>query len=228
MEELGGAFFVVLVSLVLSAEVVGVGYEVIDSTLLCLGFGRCQRPVVDCDQPAKGTVGCFDDVLFPEVIAGASRALLGDVEVVWFYFSSGDFIRGHLLDQAGFLSECGGGEQRECGGESCQLRTANVCCGPGSGDLTPSICFHRGAVGTECQFAMLAAFYDCGFVRDQLALTSERLDLSELAAGGSFGECCGDGGGNAAGSTCSSISRMSPSGLKVTSLLPLGVISSIS
>ena len=121
MEELGSAFFIVLVSLVLSAELVGVGYEVIDSTLLCLGFGWCQRPVVDCDQPAKGTVGCFDDVLFPEVIAGASRALLGDVEVVWSCLSSGDFIRGHLLDQAGFLSECAGGEKSEGGGQSRQL-----------------------------------------------------------------------------------------------------------
>jgi hypothetical protein len=120
LQKLGRAFFIVLVSLVLPAELVGVGYEVIDSTPLGFGFAWRQRPAVDRNQPAKGAVGCFDDVLFPEVTAGAGRALVGDVEVVWSSLSSGDFIRGHLLDKAGFLSQCAGGEQGEGDDDSSQ------------------------------------------------------------------------------------------------------------
>jgi hypothetical protein len=65
----------------------------------------------------------------------------------------------------------------------------------GAEEVTASICFHRGAIGTECDFAMPAAFFDRGFIRDQLAMAGERFDLSELAAGGGFGEGCGDGRG---------------------------------
>ena len=57
MEELGGAGFVVLVRLILPAEVVGVGDEVVDSMLLGICFARCQRPVVDCDETAERAVG---------------------------------------------------------------------------------------------------------------------------------------------------------------------------
>ncbi len=161
------------------------GDEAVDAALLGFGFAWCEGLVVDCNQPAEGAIGCLNDVLFPEVTAGASGALLGNVEVVWPRFSSSDFIRGYLLDQAGLLWPCGGGEQSQGEGDSYPLR--------GPGDVTALICFHRGAVGTECQFVMLAAFYDGGFVRDQLALAGERLDLSELSAGGGFGEGCGDG-----------------------------------
>jgi hypothetical protein len=120
---LSRAILVVLVSLVLSAEVVGVGHKVVDATLLGCSFAGGEGPVVDCDEPAEGAVGYLYDVLFPEVTAGTSGVLLGDVEVVWSPLSSRDFIGGHLLDQAGFLRPCGGGKQSEDEGDSSPLRT---------------------------------------------------------------------------------------------------------
>ena len=124
MQELGGAGFVVLVRLILPAEVVGVGDEVVDSMLLGIGFASCQRPVVDCDEAAEGAVGCLDDDFFPEVAAGAVGTLLGDVEKVWPMLPGCVFVGSHLLDCAGFLSSCGGGKQHGQGkGDSAQAET---------------------------------------------------------------------------------------------------------
>jgi len=121
LQKLSGAVLVVLVSLVLSAELVGVGHEVVDSTLLGFGFAYGQRLIVDGNQAAESAVRCLDDVLLPEVTAGTRRALLGDVEVVRSPLSSSDFIGGHLLDEAGFLSPGGGGKQSEGYGDSGSL-----------------------------------------------------------------------------------------------------------
>jgi len=122
LHQLGGSGLVVLVSLVLPAEVVGVGDEIVDATLLGFGFGWCQRLVVDGNQAAEGTVVDFDDVFFPEVTAGAVGALLGDVEEVRPLLSRGDFIGGHLFDEAGLLRPCGRDKQSEGEGDSYCLR----------------------------------------------------------------------------------------------------------
>ena len=113
LQKLSRAILVVFVSLILPAELVGVGHKVVDAALLGFGFGCGQGPVVDRNQAAEGAVGCLDDVFSPEVSAGTGRALLGDVEVVRSPLSSSDFIRGHLLDEAGSLRPCGGGEKSE-------------------------------------------------------------------------------------------------------------------
>src|SRR4030081_3461399 len=89
------------------------GDEVVDATLLGCGFVWGEGLVVDCDQPAERAIGGLDDVLFPEVTAGADGALFGDVEVVRFCLAGGDFIGCYLFDQAGLLRPCGGGEKSE-------------------------------------------------------------------------------------------------------------------
>jgi hypothetical protein len=47
------------------------------------------------------------------VAAGANGALLGDEEEVRALLSRGDFIGGHLFDNAGLLRRCGGGKESE-------------------------------------------------------------------------------------------------------------------
>jgi hypothetical protein len=113
LQKLSGAILVVSVSLVLPAELVGVGDEIVDSTLLGCSFVCGEGPVVNRDQAAEGAVGCLDYILFPEVTAGANGALLGDVEEVWSALPGGDFVRGYLLDQGGLLRPGGGGQKSE-------------------------------------------------------------------------------------------------------------------
>ncbi len=110
LHQLGSSRLVVLVCLVLPAELVGVGDEVVDATLLGCCFLCGEGTVVDCNQAAEGAVVCLDHVLFPEVAAGADRTLLGDVEEVQSRLSSSDLIRCHLFDKAGLLGECASGE----------------------------------------------------------------------------------------------------------------------
>jgi hypothetical protein len=121
LQKLSRAVLVVFVCLVLPAELVGVGHEVVDSTLLGCSFLCGEGPVVDGDKATEGTVVGLDDVFFPEVTAGTNGALLGDVEVVWSALSSSDFVCGYLLDQGG-LGPRTRGKQKERDGDSCKLR----------------------------------------------------------------------------------------------------------
>ena len=98
------------------------GDEIVDATLLGLGFAWREGPVVDCDEAAKRAVVGFDYVLFPEVTAGADGALFGDVEEVRALLASGDFIGGHLFDDAVLLGRRCGGQQCEGKGDSSPLR----------------------------------------------------------------------------------------------------------
>jgi hypothetical protein len=65
LQELSCARFVVFMGLIQSAKLVGVGHQVVDSTLLGFGFGCGQRPVVDGEEAAKRAIWCLDDNLFP-------------------------------------------------------------------------------------------------------------------------------------------------------------------
>jgi hypothetical protein len=122
LQELGRARFVVFVRLILSAELVGVGHEVVDSTLLDIGFGCGQRPVVDREEAAKRAIGCLDDGFFPEVTACAIGAFLGEVGEVWLPWPSCDFIRGHFFDEAGLLRVGEGGKQGQGDNDTSKLR----------------------------------------------------------------------------------------------------------
>ena len=118
MKELSRAILVVLVGLVLSAELVGVGDEVVDAALLGCSFVCGEGFVVNGDEAAERAVGYLNDVFLPEVTAGAGRAFLGDEEVVWPRLSRSDFIGGHFFDEAGLLRPCGSGKQSEGEGDS--------------------------------------------------------------------------------------------------------------
>jgi hypothetical protein len=122
LQKLSGAILVVFVSLVLPAELVGVGDKVVDAMLLGCSFVCGEGPVIDGDEAAEGAVGGLDYVFFPEVTSGANGALLGDVEVVWPALSGSDLVGGYLLDQGGLLRPGGGGKEKERDGDSCKLR----------------------------------------------------------------------------------------------------------
>ena len=148
LQELDGARFVILVHLVESAELVGMGHKIVDSTLLGLGFGWSQRPVVDRDQAAEGAIDCFDDVFFPEVAACTIGALFGDVEEILFLLPGRDFVRCHLLDQRGLLRKCGDGRKSQSHGSSSQFQ------------IQTSTAIH----GVHCVLVILSAIeYDATF-----------------------------------------------------------------